>query len=342
MHITTLVADPRTLFSHVALHGLGAILESQGVPDVRLGWTRSGNPRPFIATDDLNDVDVATLVKRHAEAHATNSWVQRDMTLKGAARGLMSPRLTPFGDDATWAMVQRERHAVLDKLTSDCQWLDLRFVAALGEPCYWSFNRQGALLQDDGASRLEMQPRNQGSEFVGSRLRKLAPKVANREPDTIAAGLRGESVIDEIGNDKPDSRTPTGLATPGPADNALAWCALWGISQYPIGMRINETADTSGHLSRERQEWFYAPIWRGLWRPARLRTILASRYLRLMAADGLPSKGPGETDVTPGRAWLGSRGVEGVVRFPIHRFGSDSAPERRAMRGELIPVSAPP
>jgi CRISPR-associated protein Csb3 len=73
-----------------------------------------------------------------------------------------------------------------------------------------------------------------------------------------------------------------------------------------------------------------------------LPTILASRYLRLMAADGLPSNGPGETDATPGRAWLATRGVEGVVRFPIHRFGSDSAPERRAMRGELIPVSALP
>jgi hypothetical protein len=31
--------------------------------------------------------------------------------------------------------------------------------------------------------------------------------------------------------------------------------------------------------------------------------------------------------------------VVGIVRFPIERFGSDSAPERRAMRGITLPIT---
>ena len=51
-------------------------------------------------------------------------------------------------------------------------------MAALGEPCYWVSDRLGAIQQDSAASRLEMQPRNIGSEFVGNRLRKLADAAA--------------------------------------------------------------------------------------------------------------------------------------------------------------------
>lgn len=98
-----------------------------------------------------------------------------------------------------------------------------------------------------------MQPRNQGSEFVGTRLRKLAATVAQRDTAKILAGLTGQSVDDELGENSPGSRTATGLASPGPADNALAWCALWGISQFPFAMRINDTAETSGHFSRGRK-----------------------------------------------------------------------------------------
>ena len=254
----------------------------------------------------------------------------------GTPRALMSPRLTPFGDEDTWGHAQRSRHEILDALTTGSRWLDLRLLASLGEPCYWRRNRQGAILQDDAASRLEMQPRNQGSEFVGNRLRKLAGAVAARDPGQIMAGLRGDTIHDEIGGGKPDSRTATGLASPGPTDNALAWCALWGISQLPLAMRVNTTAITSGHLGHGRNEWFYVPVWRGAWRPARLRSILASAPLRVTAATrlGLHS----DAEISAASAWLSARGVEGLVRFPIQRFGSDNAPERRAMRGELIPT----
>src|SRR5690242_8281514 len=96
----------------------------------------------------------------------------------------------------------------------------------------------GKIQQDSAASRLKMQPRNIGSEFFGNRLCKLADAIAARTAAQIISGLLGDSVRDEAGSDAADSHTATGLAGPEPADNALAWCALWGISQLPLAMRI--------------------------------------------------------------------------------------------------------
>jgi CRISPR-associated protein Csb3 len=331
------VCEPGTLLSHLALYGLAAILQAEGAPGVRAGWTGGGNPRPYMTGPGLDEATTGTLISQHARsAHAEGSWLHCDITLNGTPRALMSPRLTPFGDEEAWRQAQRSRHEILDALTTSCRWLDLRLLASLGEPCYWRRNRQRAILQDDGASRLEMQPRNQGSEFVGNRLRKLAGAVAARDPAQIMAGLLGDTIRDEIGGDKPDSRTATGLASPGPTDNALARCALWGISQLPLAMRVNTTAVTSGHLGQGRNEWFYVPVWRGEWQPARLRSILASAALRVTAATRLGLNS--DAEISAASAWLSARGVEGLVRFPIQRFGSGNAPERRAMRGEPIPT----
>jgi CRISPR-associated protein Csb3 len=183
-----------------------------------------------------------------------------------------------------------------------------------------------------------MQPRNQGSEFVGTRLRKLAETVAARDTETIAAGLRGDSIEDELGGNSSGSRTATGLASPGPVDNALAWCALWGISQFPLAMRVNHTPNTSGHLSQHRREWFYVPVWFRQRRPARLRSVLANRDLRTVSAARLGLPGYTDAQISAAQANLAAWGIAGVIRFDIHRFGSDNAPERRAMRGETIAV----
>jgi CRISPR-associated protein Csb3 len=128
---------------------------------------------------------------------------------------------------------------------------------------------------------------------------------------------------------------------PGPADNALVWCALWGIGQFPLAMRPDRTAATTGHLGRSRREWFYVPVWTTPWRPARLRSILAAQQLRQAATTGLTQPRTDNTDALNTRAaaaWLQTRGVIGILRFPIGRFGSDNAPERRARRGEAIPL----
>jgi len=332
-------ADARVLLFHLALYGLGSILEDAGVPDVRVSWTPGAQPRPTVRGDGLTSDIVDDAVRQHAHSRLTEpSWLLRDVQLSGTLRGLMSPRLTTFGDPQVWLQVQDARHAELDRLTDRHRWSDLRYLAALGEPCYWSHNRQGHPLQDDGASRLEMQPRNQGSELVGTRLRRLAEVVSARASGSVVTGIEGTSVVDEAGADKVDSRTPTGLASPGPTDNAVAWCALWGIGQLPLAPRIDATALTSGHIGHSRSEWFYAPVWEVPWRPSRVRSVLTARQLHDAAAVDLPARWAVEpTRGVGARRWLAARSILGVVRFPIQRFGSDSAPERRAMRG--LPLS---
>jgi len=350
---------PDVLLSHLALYGLAAILDAEGITGVRAAWSQEGDQRPIVSAPGLTGEQAAAVIAAHARrANDAASWLHRSITLKGSSRALMSPRLTAFTDEATWRQAQHQRHQVLDDLTADGRWLDLRFLAALGEPCYWVRDRHGAIQQDNATSRLEMQPRNIGSEFVGNRLRKLAAAVAARDNSQILSGLLGQTIQDEAGGDTADSRTATGLAVPGPADNAVAWCALWGISQFPLAMRVQAdprtltTALTTGHLGRGRSEWFYAPVWEMPWRPARLRTIVAAAQTRTAASEGLdrnarhpPPDGTGTTapiatgsELAAARRWLTDRHITGIIRFPIERFGSDNAPERRAMRGQPITV----
>jgi CRISPR-associated protein Csb3 len=335
-------ADPKTMLSHMALYGLAAIVEDGGLEGVRLSWTGGMTSRPVLSAPQATPETIGEIVRRHAARHdSPKSWPSRQIS-EGEQRALMSPRISAISSVEGWRSLQEGRHQVLHRLTEERAMLDLRLIAALGEPSYWRFNRQGQRLQDDGASRLEMQPRNQGSEFVGNRIRPLAAAVAARTAAAISDGLLGRSVRDEIGKDLPASRTPTGFASPGPADNALAWCALWGISQFPIAQRTNGFAITTGHIGRGTAGHFYVPVWNGHWRTARLRSILASGQLCRFARTGLPSdddrRAP-DDDGSSGEAarqWLASRGVTAVVRFPVKRFGSDSAPERRAMLGEIV------
>ncbi|GLY70722.1 hypothetical protein [Amycolatopsis taiwanensis] len=323
-------ADQNVLLHHMAFYGLADILDTAGITGITLAWDGA---RPVISADHLDPETVEETVRAHIERR--RPWVTS--TTGPDRRAVMSPRLTVFKSDEAWKQHQIAREQILDELTTSQGWSDLRYLAALGEPCYWRFTPRQERLQDDAASRLEMQPRNRGSEFVGNRLRPLTEKVPRRRPGQIAAGLDGSNVIDELGG-KPDSVSATGLTTPGPVDNALVWCALWGIGQMPLALRTDRAALTSGHLGRSRREWFYVPVWNRPWRPARLRSILASEQLRQAAATGIEHTAIDELAGRAATSWLRTRGVVGVLRFPIRRFGSDNAPERRALRGEAIPL----
>ena len=328
-------AEPTTMLSHLTLYGLAAIVEDCGLEDVRLSWSGGMATRPVLSAPQAAPDVIGRLVRAHAQRlTAPDAWPARHVS-DSESRGLMSPRLGALASRDGWRSLQARRHAVLDQLTEARALLDLRLIAALGEPSYWRFNRQHQRLQDDGASRLEMQPRNQGSEFVGNRLRPLAAAVAARTSSAVSDGLLGRHLRDEIGKDASTSRTATGFASPGPVDNAVAWCALWGISQFPIAYRNQNFADTSGHLGRGTAGHFYVPVWEGAWRTARLRSVIASGPLRRFAEQGLRSDDSGLSDAVA-RDWLAHRGVTAVIRFPVKRFGSDSAPERRAMNGEIL------
>lgn len=337
-------SEPRLLLCHLAFYGLAAILEDAGHDDLRLSWTPGMTPRPVLAGEGLDPERVGQAVREHATVRAAaGAWPSQRTVVGGKPRGLMSPRLSPL-TDTEWEGFQARRRAVLDSLTAAEGRLDLRLIAALGEPSYWRANRKGERLQDDGASRLEMQPRNQGSEWVANRLDPIAQAVAERTADGVVAGLTGAATVDEVGGNRQDSRSATGFGPPGPVDNAMVWCALWSISQFPIAQRLAGAATTTGHVGRATAGWFYVPVWTGSWRPARLRTILASTPLRLYAAAKLPEENAATASLTadPARLWLSARSVSAVIRFPVRRFGSDSAPERRAQLGEILHIGSRP
>ena len=337
-------SDWRVLLSHLALFGLGAILEETEA-NPRLGWTGGMAPRPAVTGAGCGPADVAAAVRAHAAYRASpDAWVARTLLNKDKLRGLMSPRLTTLVIPEGWRDLEERRNGTIDDVTVLRAELDLRMLGALGRPAYWRMH-QRQRRQDDGASRWEMQPRNQGSEFVGTRLSPLARAVAARSDDEILGGLTGAEPIDEVGHGKADSRTPTGLAAPGPTDNALAWCALWGISQLPLALRARQPAVTSGHVGRSSVGWFHTLAWEGDWRMARLRSMVASRQAREVAESHVLHRSEGRAVAgvlgdEAARSWLAARGVSAVVCFPVSRHGSDSAPERRAGLADLCRLGA--
>lgn len=327
-------SDCRVLMSHLALFGLGAILtEAGGSP--RLGWTGGMEPRPALIGATCTPAEVAATVRAHAARCAeAGAWVNRTLPGRGTLRGLMSPRLTTLAIPEGWADLEERRDDTIDELTTRRAELDLRMLGALGRPAYWRMY-QRKRRQDDGASRWEMQPRNSGAEFIGARLAPLAQAVTARSDRKVLDGLTGEVSIDEVGEGKSDSRTPTGLAAPGPTDNALAWCALWGFSQFPLALRVRTTAITSGHIGSSSAGWFHTLIWNNAWRMARLRSMLASQQARKVAESYVSDHSDArsaaeELSDEAARQWLAARGVRAVLCFPVSLHGSDKAPERRA------------
>ncbi|HVA85414.1 MAG TPA: hypothetical protein VNF73_03735, partial [Candidatus Saccharimonadales bacterium] len=289
------------------------------------------------------DLDgIAALVLDHARRHTqAGSWTAATVDIAGTTAGRLSPRIKVPGDDDAWLQLVRSRREAIDRETAGPRRLDLAMIGALGEPAYWRFDAQGKRRPDEGASRWEMKTRNAGEDFVQDRLHRLAVCVAARDTAGVRDGLRGLRMEDEVGKNAPDSRTGTGLAGIGPVDNALAWCALWGLSLLPVVPRTGRPSESAGHGSvrptgAPRQNWFHLPVSNHPLTLPRLATIIVSEQLATVAtADALPG-GDGELGARSARDWLLARGIGGVVRFPIGVFGSASAPERRALLGSVV------
>jgi CRISPR-associated protein Csb3 len=339
-----LAGDARVALSHLAPIGLAAILEEAGALNVRVHWDAALDARPIVSATGIDWADAARLVRAHAQQHADGAdWTAA--TIDAGSTGLMSPRIKTRATDAGWRELADRRHEVIDAEVADRHWLDLALIGALGEPAYWRFNQQRQHLPDEGASRWEMKTRNRGEEFVRHRLHPLAGYLAARSLADIEAGLTGALVRDEAGSNATDSRTATGLAAPGPVDNALAWCALWGISQFVVVPRLSKPSRTAGHLPSTarsdawRRGWFYLPVpVRPIALP-RLRTIIASAALAQVAVPVSAAAAPDTALRTEAaRAWLLERAIGAIVRFPIGEYGSANAPERRALLGTVVPL----
>jgi CRISPR-associated protein Csb3 len=328
--------DPRELFTHLLLYGSAALCEQAGLEDLTLSWTQGMSPRPMLGAMGLDEQRLGELVQHHARSHAEGSWLALGQPAE-PSRGLLSPRVKTPADRAAWLALQEARQAALEDLTVERRRLDLRLLAALGEPASWR-QRRGDPVPDEGASRLDMQPRNQGSEIVGNRLRPLATAVARRTPEQVVSGLLGRTVLDDLGKGKSDSRGAVNFRPLGPTDSVQAWVALWGLSQTVLAQQVDRPSRTASHVPRgssgslaPRAGTFVLPVWHGEWRAARLRALLRSAALHrvgLAAIEGLDL--PGEAEV-----WLTRRRVTSLFIFPVATLGSTSAPERRALGGVL-------
>jgi len=320
--------------THFALYGLSAIIEDETAGPVRLHWSDEPNPKPLLHTG-LEPGAVATAVHRHAERCASpTSWLAIRIDNEGRETAAFSPRIATPSTLSAWHRLQGARHTGLDNAAAGSGELDLRMIGALGEPAYWPTDRNA----DSGASRWEMKTRNRGEEFIGGRLTPLAEAVSARTPEQILSGLTGQTLEDETGNNKPESRTGTGFTRPGPVDNALAWCALWGISQFPIvhhNGAQSGTAATYVPPQRAYPDFVFLPIpVRPVTLP-RLRTVLASRQLQI-AATAIDTPDPLDMIAADAsRKWLAERFIRALMRFPVRVSDNKSAPERQIRDGSV-------
>jgi CRISPR-associated protein Csb3 len=326
----TLPGTWQCAFDHLAAYGAASIAVGHGYDAVRLRWT--DDLESVVQLSGLDWADLAQAVHDHATAHAQDSWVQADGVAKGQEKALFSPRVPTFegAEPGVWFA---KRADVIDALPHEWALLDKALIGALGCPSYWSFDQAKKILQDYGASRWEMKTRNRGEEFVGNRLRKLAASVAARQVDDVLAGLHGDGpVVDEAGDNKADSRTPTGLMPPRATDNARAWCALWGMSVMGLTPMPIGASRTTCHRGATGEGEFYLPVMVEWWPLGRLRTVVRSAQLRGVVEDHATDAGPNVV----AEDWLRDRGVGLIAVFPVHRGGSASAPERWAELGHAI------
>ncbi len=322
--------------THFAMIGLAEILREAGASSIRLWWQDSAKAKPTVSWDGPGAADA---ILAHARRKASqDSWVQAKVSFTApkseTVLGLFSPRLPLPKEDSE---IQRFENLRDQFLNSDLTFLDHLMISNLGEPGYWIFNRRER-RPDNAASRWEMKTRNRGEEFIGNRLSKLAAAVSSRGVESIEAGLTGREISDALGKNKPDSRTSTGLTPPGPADDVLAWCGLWGISGFTLvpgaGSDISATAGASPQQSLH-PKYLLIPVTEKPMTPAAWRALIASRATIDIAS-------PDESTTAAALDYLKAREVLGICIFPVYTTSNPNAPERMILSGTFYPLNRVP
>ncbi|WP_144009202.1 hypothetical protein [Enemella evansiae] len=334
--------DWESALSHLALFGAAAILEDAGDHEVRVHWQATMAPQPTLTTR-FTSTEVGQVIRQHAR-NAANGWVGQTFSNQGRMTGTLSPRMTAPASTEAWQALQQAR----EELTRDASLsrLDQRMIASLGEPGYWCYTAKREARPDWSASPWEMKTRNRGEEFVQNRLAKLARSVGARTESDVLAGLTGALVRDEAGKDAIDSRTPTGLTPPRRTDNALAWCALWGIAQTTVRPRTRTQSPASNFQNRSYASgvvrWkgrtvMALPVFDRPTRMAVLRGVLRGDQLQRVAAVNVDDAWP-ELITDDAIQWLASRGCGAIMTF--NQFVSDNtkAPEQWLQGGRRVPL----
>lgn len=327
--------------THFAGFGAAAILEDAGYRDLRLSW--SDEEIPALTLSGVEATQAAAEVLRHAADHAREtSWVQQITTVDKKAKevevGLFSPRIAAPETRTAWQRHSEERWRALDA-TQNRGWLDSMWLQAIGQPADWQFGNRDPQY-DAGASRWEMKTRNRGEDFVRNRLSRLAREVAERTSTEALDGLTGRSLSDYSGGGA-NSRTGTGFAPPGPVDDVQAWCALWGISMFRLYQQNRGVAVTPGAwpLHRVHPSSMVLPMMTLPMSPAKIRRILRSRSFAVAAFGRSDGAADGaELEIAASVEQLRQAQIRGLVRFPIRKAGSASAPERMVLSGTFESV----
>lgn len=318
---------PDVLASHLGLLGLMGIVEDE-LPGraLTVHWTGDLDTRPVLRLTGAGPDEVAAAVARHGRRlSGEGAWAM--MTLpdeKGVPRGLMSPqRALPGGtaDEDAWDILIRERRAAIDGVRRIG---DLRMLGGLGEPSFWHQDRTGRSRPERGASILDMQPRNHGSELFRNRVQKIAPRIAAMSPDALLSAL-----IDPRIDAETDLTAPGFTLRGQPWNAASSWCALWGLAALPVVIRGPDRASRTTGVT-ESEETVMLPVFRRPARPARVRAVVADARCFAAASSG---DGAGKAS-----SWLHAHGVGAIAVFRIRDSGSGRARLREAELGHFIPL----
>lgn len=336
----TIPVDVYDAFSHLFLVGLASIVEEE-TPDTycALRWEGPGTSATVIFSSPMELDDVTACVHSHAAKYNDLLAMASDGEYDGSTpRATMSPRLGNIVEPSGWKALQHDRQTAIDALDSMGE---RRYFGALGQPSYWSGRVSGqshALQADYGASRWEMVTRNSGQEFVSGRLRKLSQIVTGFSLERIRAGINGEVEMDECGENKPNSRTATGLHAPSLTDNVRAWCALIGVSAFPVIPGVSGSRDSTAAMFQISRKGPYAvlPVFTGEWSLSRFRSV--ARSAALLKAGASAVLAGGDSGFTVHDDWLTERNVIACAIFRQFVSDNKSAPERWLERGTFTTV----
>lgn len=333
--------DVTSALTHFALAGLGQIARSLSTHAVELSWSDETVPRAVITTEDVTVEAMAEEVLRLADSW-TGGWTTIRHEYGEGTFSPFSPRFKSINAEkypADWASHQNVRNETFDKLAVDRDGTALRLIHALGEAAYWRFDGKSP-RPDHGASRWEMKTRNKGQEFVRDRLHLLCKELAGWDSAQVIDGLSGATVNDSLSKNSLDSRTSTGFTPPGPADVALTFAAIVGISQFPVTHRIHELSVTPGAYPTNtlHPKFMVLPVPTVPITPERYANIVCSLHWSEITAEiGAHNMGKDIDSLQSAdhRAVLRARGVPAAAVFRINLGGSPSAPERYIEQGQV-------
>ena len=169
---------------------------------------------------------------------------------------------------------------------------------------------------------------------VDARAEDVLSIVADRDVGAIASGLIGQSVKDEAykGKRSDESRTATGLTPPRFTDSVLAWCALWGISSFPVIHRLMGASVTAGAvpIGKFTPTQLVLPVLVGPRTLGRWQAVVASEQV-IRAMGNTESTAVART----ARAWLVAHGARAILTFRVNVSDNPNAPERSLGAGRL-------